>query len=188
MHVGTNSIRGPGDRSREPGPKYPVRVRRRALLCAFTLTLVARASVSAVQDLTVERLATCQVSWLDAKDDPVRVKAFGDILMSAYLQKDNQPYFVPKGKATVAGLPVLRLFPDSVGMGVGFSVVVQSDFDAAKKSVEKAAGVTLGDCEKGDGMRTCGHELGPKKTLTLMSSEDGKSQETLVGCYYYYEK
>jgi hypothetical protein len=49
-------------------------------------------------------------------------------------------------------------------------------------------GKTLAKCEQGDGMRTCGLELGEKKTLTLMSGEAPDISHTLVGCYYYYEK
>jgi hypothetical protein len=37
-------------------------------------------------------------------------------------------------------------------------------------------------------MRTCELELGVKKTVMLMSDAAGKSGQTLIGCFYYYEK
>jgi hypothetical protein len=73
-------------------------------------------------------------------------------------------------------------------MSVGFSAVVGADFDTAKKAFEKAAGVTFKDCEAGEGMRTCGLELAPKKTLMVLGSEKAAVKESVVGCVYFYER
>ena len=157
-------------------------------LIAAVLVLTLSTGLKAGQDLTLEGLATCRVSWLDAKDDPVRIDKFGAMLMSSFTKKDDQPFFVPKSRTLMAGLPVLRLFPESAGMSVGFSAVVGAEFDAAKKSVEKAAGVTFKDCEIGEGMRMCGLELAPKKTLMVLGPEKANVKESVVGCVYDYEK
>ncbi len=79
-------------------------------------------------------------------------------------------------------------FPDSVGMGVGFSVLVGARFDEARARVEQTVGKTLDRCETGDGMRTCSLEIAEKRTLIVMAAEDPAANDTLIGCYYYYEK
>jgi hypothetical protein len=39
-------------------------------------------------------------------------------------------------------------------------------------------------------MRTCEFEVAPKRTVTLIAGEAGTKvpNQTLIGCYYYYEK
>ena len=73
-------------------------------------------------------------------------------------------------------------------MGVGFSVTVDATFDTARTNLEKALGKPLTKCETSDGMRTCELDIAEKRTLMLMASDDPKASETLVGCYYFYEK
>ena len=152
------------------------------------LALVIGAVSSPADDMKIERLATCQDSWLEFKQDPAKSQAFAEGFLAAFTQKGNSGTYTPKSKVLVATLPVVEAHPESMGMGVGFSVVLDGTFDKAKVSVEKATGQKLEHCEKGDGMRMCGHELGEKKTLMLMSDEAGKSNRSLLGCYYFYEK
>ena len=73
-------------------------------------------------------------------------------------------------------------------MGVGFSVVVDATFDDARRAVEQALGKPLGQCDTGDGMRMCELPIADQRTVTLMSSDRPADKETLVGCYYLYEK
>ena len=154
----------------------------------LVLVLAPVVPARTADNVVIQRLALCQDSWFEWKDDPVRMKALADAFQSAFVQKPSDAFFVPKTNVTIAGLPVLRAFPESVGMGVGFSVIVDATFDAARKNVEKAIGRTLKGCETSDNMRTCGLEVGDKKTLTIMSGDDTKSATTLVGCYYFYAK
>ena len=163
------------------------RTRVRALPL-LVLVLAPVVLARAADNVVIQRLAFCQDSWFEWKDDPVRMKALADAFQSAFVRKPFDAFFVPKTTVTIAGLPVLRAFPESVGMGVGFSVIVDATFDAARKNVEKAIGKTLKGCETSDNMRTCGLEVGDKKTLTIMSGDDKKSATTLVGCYYFYAK
>ena len=156
----------------------------------LTIFLVAVTPAWAANNLSIERLATCQDSWLDWKNsDPVQLKKFADGFQSNFLQKEKDPFFVPKSNQTVAGLPVAQVFPESIGMAVGFSVVVNADFDRTKTSLAKKIGKSFSKCEPpSDNMRTCELEIGEKKTILLMAEDNPKSTTTLVGCYYFYEK
>ncbi len=149
----------------------------------------AMAPALAADDLSIERLATCQDSWLDwKKSNSVQLKQVGEHLRSDFSQKESVPYLVPRANMTVAGLRVAQVFPDSLGMGVGFSVGVDATFDQARRSLEKTLGKPLTKCEVGDNMRTCALEIAEKRTLMVMAEDNAKNGTTLLGCYYYYEK
>ena len=96
-------------------------------------------------------------------------------------------FLVPESEKTVRGLKII-LFPDSVGLAVGFSVIDEADFQKTRTSLGKKLGKSLKKCEIGDKMLSCELEIGEKKTIFLMADEDGNSKKTLIGCYYYYEK
>lgn len=154
----------------------------------FTALLLVTVPARAADDLKIERLATCQDSWLDFKGNPTLTKRFAEAFNAAFLQKEGKPFFVPRTKTTIFGLPVEQAFPESVGMAVGFSVMVDADFDKSRKRVEQEIGKSLGKCEAGDNMRSCELALGEKKTVVLMSQDNPKNKKTLIGCYYYYAK
>ena len=153
---------------------------------AVCLTLVVVAPLRGA-DTPVERLATCQDSWQDWRDDQAKMGALAQAFNASFaLKKDGT--FAPKGTVRVVGLPVVQAFPESVGMAVGFSVVLDANFADARQSTEKALGKSLGKCETGEGMRTCELEIAPKRTVTLMTEEASKPPRTLLGCYYEYQK
>ena len=156
----------------------------------LAVLLAAVGPAEAADNLTIERLAICQDSWLDWKDgDPARIKMFSDSFQRDFLRKANDAFFVPKSGQTVAGLPITQVYPESVGMGVGFSVMVGANFDQTKKRLEQKIGKPLNKCEPpSDNMRTCELTIGPKKTLLLVAEENPKSTTTLFGCYYFYAK
>ena len=160
---------------------------RAGLLILF---LAGLTPAQAADNLGLERLAICQDSWLDWKaSDPARLKKFIDGFQADFSHKGNDAFFVPKSSQTVAGLPVAQVFPESVGMGVGFSIVVNANFANSKASLEKKLGKAINKCEPpSDNMRTCELEIAEKKTITLMAEDNAKSTTTLVGCYYFYEK
>ena len=136
----------------------------------------------------LDALATCRDSWLDWKDDPAHSTKFADDLRTNYTyQHDRGGFLVPKTPKSLLGLPVARVYPQSAGMAVGFSVLVNSGFEATKKAVEKALGKPLKCDEKSDEMLGCELERAANKTVFVMS-EDKSSKSTLVGCYYFYEK
>ncbi len=154
---------------------------------SLVFTVLAVLPARAADNLP-QRLATCQDSWLDWKDDPVRMTQFADSIKASFTQKPDEPYWVPKSPLLVVDLPVLQVYPESVGMGVGFSVVVDAAFDQVRTQVEKTLGKSITHCESGDGMRACDLEIGEKRTLVLMADDNKKAKPTLVGCYYFYEK
>ena len=153
------------------------------------ITLIAMSPASAADDEMIERLATCQDSWLDWQTaNPAQLNILAGHLRADFVRSEGKPYFVPKTGKSIAGLGLSQLYPNSVGMGVGFSVTVDATFDRTRQVIEARLGKTLKKCETGDGMRTCELEIGEKRTLTLMAADEEKSATTLVGCYYYYEK
>jgi hypothetical protein len=163
---------------------------KRAVWTWVSLTVLAAITpVRAADDPALERMAICQDSWLDRnKDDPARMNSFAEHFYADFARSEKDPFFEPKGDASVFGLRITHAYPENVGMGVGFSLLVDTTFDDARRRIEAKLGKPLTDCESGDGMRTCGLGIAERRTVTLMSEEDPTSKKTLVGCYYYYEK
>jgi hypothetical protein len=143
----------------------------------------------AADDDALTRMALCRDSWVEwSKSDPAKMKAFVDGFRAQFAPHGNDPFALPKANVSVLGLRVLRAFPESVGMGVGFSLSVDATFDDARHAVEKALGKPLGKCESGDNMRMCGLEIAPQRTVTLEAEDKPAAHDTLIGCYYFYEK
>lgn len=164
----------------------PAAGRRFAIALLSQLFLVAANTHAAEPSL--DTLATCRDSWLDWKDDPARGAKFAEDLRTSFTHQRNEgDFFVPKTPRKLLGLPVARVYPDSVGMGVGFSVLVNSGFETARKAVEKTLGKRLKCDEKSEEGFGCELALGPKKTVFVMA-EDKSSQSALIGCFYFYEK
>lgn len=148
------------------------------------------APARAADDSGIERLATCQDSWFEWKSsDPARLQSFVSRFKADFSPMGHDGAYTPKSGLTVAGLPVTQVYPRSIGMGVGFSVLVNATFDTTKATLEKRLGKTIGKCEPpSDNMRTCELEIAEKKTVTLLSEDNPKASKTLTGCYYFYEK
>jgi len=137
---------------------------------------------------SIQRMALCQDSWLEwNKSAPALLKTFADQFRSEFSSSSDDSYFIPKTSVTIAGLPVVQAFPQSVGMGVGFSLAVASDFQTARKRVEAMLGKAVNKCEASDGMHSCELDIAEQRTVMLMA-EDDVDNKTLIGCYYYYEK
>lgn len=140
-------------------------------------------------DESVERMATCKDSWLDWQtSDPARLKSLAEHIRSGFSRKADDPFLTPTSSTSIAGLNVSQLFPDNVGMGVGFSVTVDAPFDETRRKFESSLGKPLTKCETGEGMRSCGLEIAEKRTFMLMAEDNPKASKTLVACYYFYEK
>jgi len=156
----------------------------RASSCAIILIAVQVLVVQslAADDSTVERMATCRDSWLDwKKNDAAQLKKFGDHLGSILSKEEREGAFPTTTSTSVAGLHVVRVFPESVGMAVGFSVVVEAPFDTTHRTVEKIFGKPLQKCDTSDNMRMCELEIGEKRTFMLMAVDCAKSPTTLLG-------
>ena len=151
--------------------------------------LVAIVPARAADDASIARLATCQDSWLDWQtSDPARLKRLGDYLHANFAPSGNDPFIVPKTVLSIDGLRIAQVFPDSVGMGVGFSLTVDAPFDKARKVFEKALGKSLTKCDASDDMKSCELQIAEKRDFMLMAEDSPKATQTLVGCYYFYEK
>ena len=150
---------------------------------------VCYAPAFAADDDTLTRMALCRDSWVDwQKSDPAKMKAFVEYFGTQFVPHDNDPFALPKANVSVLGFHVLRAFPESVGMAVGFSLSVDATFDDARHAVETAVGKPLEHCEAGDDMRMCGLEIAPQRTVTLEGEDKPGAHDTLIGCYYFYEK
>src|ERR1700755_2928395 len=177
-------IMGSDDRCPVPRMNRPIRAALAPAILAVVLP------VSAADDAALTRMALCRDSWAEwSKADTARFEAFRAHFMSAFSRHGDDPYFVPKANMSVARMRVLQAFPQSVGMGVGFSLTVDAPFDAARKALETALGKKLAKCETGEGMRSCALEIARQRTVMAMAEDPPKSRSsTLIGCYYFYEK
>lgn len=98
------------------------------------------AAPARADDPAIERLATCQDSWFEWKSSgPARLQSFINRFRAEFLPTGHGGAFTPKSSQTVAGLPVAQVYPESVGMGVGFSVIVNATFDTTKATLEKSS-------------------------------------------------
>jgi hypothetical protein len=71
----------------------------------LTIFLVAVTPAWAADSLSIERLATCQDSWLDwKKSDPVQLKKFAESFQSDFSRKEKDPFFVPGAVRDVVGI------------------------------------------------------------------------------------
>lgn len=133
------------------------------------------------------KLATCQDSWFDWKDDAQRMGQYADRLTASFVRIEEEPAFVPKHPGTVLGFPLVKVYPQSIGMGVGFSVQLGGQLAEIRSEVENRLGQPL-ECSPSDGMTSCAVELGDEKTVLLTGYGEGAAAVNLLGCYYFYEK
>ncbi|MBV1686118.1 hypothetical protein KRR38_30035 [Novosphingobium sp. G106] len=153
------------------------------------MVLPVAAPAWSTSDPGIENLALCRDSWLDWKSiAPAKLQSFGAFLRSDFTHSENDAFFTPKSAMSVGGLKVTQVFPESIGMGLGFSVMVDASFDVAKQALERDLGKPLQGCEASDGMRTCELSIAEQRTVMLMSYDEPNDKTTLVGCYYFYEK
>jgi hypothetical protein len=156
---------------------------------AALAVLAAILPAFAADDDGIARMALCRDSWFEwQKTEPAKLAALGAHVRAVFSPKGGGGAVVPKGDLRVAGLKVIDAYPNSVGMGVGFSLDVDATFDDTRKAVEKALGKTLTHCETSDGMRDCELEIAKQRSVMLMAEDKPGAHRTLIGCYYFYEK
>jgi hypothetical protein len=142
--------------------------------------------VQAEEDKTLLPMITCQESWLDWKQDTDRGKQFADVLESKFRQDTRENSFIPNQTISILGHNVSRVYPTSVGMALGFSVVVDGSFETVKTSLEQQTGKSFTQCETENNSKSCEYKLAKNKTIVLMA--DGTKGQVLFGCYYYYQQ
>lgn len=158
-----------------------------AALAAMSATHTS-VSAQTTDDASVLRLLTCQDSWLEWKNDPAQQQKFVDTVKANFKQNGRDGLFVPIKPMAILGLDVVQLYPQSVGMGVGYSVVVNASFDMTKAALEKQLGKPFAHCESATEGRSCERELAKQKTVMMVEGSRGSNPKTLFGCYYLYEK
>ena len=163
---------------------------KRAIFTGVAIGMLAAVFPAlAADDLGLTRMVLCQDSWVEwTKKEQKTFAAFRNQFMNQFGRHENAPYWLPKSGVSVLGMRVAQAFPDSIGMGVGFSLTVDAPFDTARAAMEKALGKKLQHCEASDGMKTCDLEVAPQRTVTVMAGDNPKDRQTLIGCYYFYEK
>jgi hypothetical protein len=160
----------------------------RTLACLWLALAFSAVPALAADDPGIARMAMCRDSWLDwNKRSPALLQKFAGHFRSDFSAVSNEAYLTPKTAKSIAGLRVLQVFPQSVGMGVGFSVTVDAGFEKTRKLMEAALGKPLTKCEASDGMHSCALDIAEQRTFTLMAADQGDNR-TLVGCFYLYEK
>lgn len=116
---------------------------------------------------------------------------FRDRINSDLKQVEGTAGYTPLQPMSLLGFNVIEVYPGSVGMGLGFSVVVIAQFEQVKASLEKQTGKRITECSFQENTRDCGFSLAERKTLTLTEVSKRTKEtnaKTLFGCYYYYEK
>ena len=154
---------------------------------AAALALASPAAQAGPDDAQLQRLALCQDSWFDWKDDAARMARFASLFNTRFSRSPQGDAFVPRQSSQVLGRAIRQAYPQSVGMGVGFSLVINADFATARAAVEQQLGKPM-HCATSDGVRSCELSLGEQKTALLMTGQNGQASTSLVGCYYFYEK
>ena len=153
------------------------------LLCALLFS-----TAWAADDAQVLPLVTCQDSWMEWEKSSSKVDEFRKQFSANFKQTGRGASFAPNQPTTILGHRVNEVYPDSIGMGVGFSVLVDAQFDSVKASLERQVGKALSKCSKEGDSRSCEYTFAEKKTLLLLEGGRGKSAQTLFGCYYFYAK
>ena len=133
-------------------------------------------------------LATCQESWLEWKNIPQKMNPFKERVNSELKQTEGTAGYTPLKPMSLLGFNLVEVYPGSVGMGLGFSVVVNAEFEKVKASLEKQTGQRITECSVHENTRDRGYSLAERKTLTVTEVAKGKDAKTLFGCYYYYGK
>lgn len=154
-----------------------------ALLALFAV----QEPTHAADDVTMLRLATCQDSWLEWKNDEPRMARFASLFETQFVRSEQGDAFAPRAPTSVLGYAVAQVYPQSVGMGLGYSVLVNAPFAQVRQSFEKQLGKPL-KCSTSEGTRACELPLAAKKTAMLLASDNPNSKTTLLGCYYYYQQ
>lgn len=157
------------------------------LLSAVALAGAARAESDDDQTQLL-RLATCQDSWLEWRNDEARIRRVAAMVHGGFEAQPRSPAYTPKRATTLLSHGVAELYPQSVGMAVGFSVALNAPFERVKADVERALGKPLANCDVSDGMKVCELKLAAKKTVMLMGNDKPGSVRTLMGCYYFYQQ
>lgn len=159
---------------------------RPMMTAVLACAAIAAGPASAADEPMLKRFGTCQESWHDWQEGDPRQAQFVRDVEGRLDRRDDGAAFTPKSPMTVFGLAVSQVYPQSVGMGVGFSMIVDADFAESRRAFEKQLGRPM-TCVVSDGLPACELQLGVRKTAVLMT-DDPRRKTTLAGCYYFFQQ
>ncbi|MEO7935022.1 MAG: hypothetical protein ABIR27_02080, partial [Dokdonella sp.] len=122
---------------------------------AFSSTVTGLPPGNQAEEAYFGKLATCQESWYGWKDDELRMSRYLESFDKNFSHGEEDPAFLPKGPGKVLGFPLIKVYPSSVGTGVGFSLQLGGQLARIQKEVEHQLGTSL-ECSSSDGMTSCG--------------------------------
>jgi hypothetical protein len=154
---------------------------------ALSSTVTGLPPGNTAEERRLKRMATCQDSWLTWQGDERQMAEFIKSFDADYTRSEQEPAFLPKGPSKVLGFPLIKVYPQSVGMGVGFSLQLAASLVQVRAHVEPLLGKPL-DCSVSDDMTYCAFVIDPTKTITLTADGNGMGKFSLLGCFYYYAK
>jgi hypothetical protein len=157
------------------------------LSCLMAIGPAISAPAHAAAELSLERLASCADSWLDWKQDPVMAEQFRNYVFTRFEQEPRSPAWQPRRPVSVFGLPVVKAYPQSVGMALGFSLEVRGAPADVRRAMEKAIGRPL-QCERAEGAVSCEAKLADRRIALVVAADEGRAQPSLIGCFYYYQQ
>jgi len=157
------------------------------LSCLLALGPGISAAAQAAGELSLERLASCADSWMDWKQDAALAEQFRNYFLARFEQEPRSPGWQPRRPATVFGLPVVKAYPQSVGMGLGFSLEVRGTPADVRRAMERAIDRPL-QCERAEGALSCEAKLADRRTALVLAADEGRGQPSLIGCFYYYQQ
>jgi hypothetical protein len=156
-----------------------------AVAAAATTICLLPVQARAADDSGMQRLATCQDAWSEWQEGDPRMKQYQAFIASKLTEADGGA-FTPNAPMTAFGLPITQVSPQSVGTGVGFSILVAADLAQVRKQIEKQLGRSM-TCAISDGAPGCELQIARQRTVVLLT--DGPhSRTTLAGCYYLYQQ
>lgn len=160
-----------------------LRIRRTIATSVLFSILVPSILAWAADDINIERLATCQDSWREWKNEPLKYTDYLDYIDSNFTHKKNYEHLVPKSEMWAFGFRVLQLSPNSLGQAAGFTVIVDADFDVTRKKLETTLNGVFEKCETSENLLGC--EVGDRKFFVILSEELEGKVITGIGCGYY---
>lgn len=155
---------------------------------AVALTWLAcfSATTHAAGEPVLSRLATCQDTWSGWQEGDPRMDRYVAFFENGYTRDDDAASFTPKAPTTSMGFSVTNVFPQSVGMGVGFSVTLVGGYAQIQMAVESELKQPM-DCSTSDGMKSCVVGLAADRIVMLTSADNGAAPSSLLGCFYRYD-
>ncbi len=155
------------------------------ILFVVSLAMSLSTFAHAAEDTIALKLMTCQTSWLDWKDNPTLAEPFNKQLKASYRIDDEDGTYKPIGSMTVLAKKVSRVYPNTMGQGLGFAVLVDAKFEAVRGALAKHGMKPIHQqCNIDEYTKSCTFVMGNKKTILLYADAGTKNQQTLVGCSY----